>query len=175
MRDVLHDVGLTTEAADRPVLVPVDFAPRSGTALLVGSQIAGSASVPLVVLHVARAPGNEATRHHGRDIEDMAKEQLELFVSRLKKQHPDAESLRSCCTMVTTGIPARAIRDIAEWERVGVIVMARGNRTRAGRVVYGSVTDQVVRSSPCTVLIVNGGQMTGVTIGTSNALRSTAP
>jgi nucleotide-binding universal stress UspA family protein len=56
--------------------------------------------------------------------------------------------------LVWEGEPGPAIVEAAESEAVDMIVVGTRGRNRVGRFVLGSVSDHVVRSAPCPVLIV---------------------
>lgn len=66
-------------------------------------------------------------------------------------------------TIVAEGTPAQQIIDHARKEAVDVIVMGTHGRSGVDRLLLGSVTEQVVRSSPVPVLTlgVDGGSNDG--------------
>lgn len=55
---------------------------------------------------------------------------------------------------VTEGDAARAIVEYATGHGVGLIAMANHRRSGLGRLVAGSVADEVLRSAPCPLLLV---------------------
>ena len=57
-------------------------------------------------------------------------------------------------TLAVWGHPATAICRIAKAYRIDLIVMSPHKRSRLARLFCGSVTERVVRSAPCAVLIV---------------------
>ncbi|AFK18989.1 universal stress protein [Haloferax mediterranei ATCC 33500] len=59
---------------------------------------------------------------------------------------------------VTRGAPHEAILDYADDNEVEVIVMATHGRTGVERVLLGSVTERVVRTSPVPVLTVRASE-----------------
>jgi len=52
------------------------------------------------------------------------------------------------------GDPATVILEVAEETGAGLIVMGTHGRTGLGRLVMGSVAEQVLRTAPCPVLTV---------------------
>jgi nucleotide-binding universal stress UspA family protein len=56
--------------------------------------------------------------------------------------------------VVDAGQPFGAIVDCAEKEGVDLIVMSSHGRSGLSRMLIGSVTDKVLRGSPCPVLVV---------------------
>jgi nucleotide-binding universal stress UspA family protein len=56
--------------------------------------------------------------------------------------------------MVTTGEAAPEILRIAHEEHVDLIVIASHGLTGWRRLVFGSVTEKVMRQAPCPVLII---------------------
>jgi nucleotide-binding universal stress UspA family protein len=60
----------------------------------------------------------------------------------------------SVAFLVWEGEPGPAIVEAAESERVDLIVVGTRGRNRVERFVLGSVSDHVVRTAPCPVLIV---------------------
>jgi nucleotide-binding universal stress UspA family protein len=56
--------------------------------------------------------------------------------------------------IVDAGQPFGAIVDCAEKEGVDLIVMSSHGRSGLSRMLIGSVTDKILRGSPCPVLVV---------------------
>ena len=55
---------------------------------------------------------------------------------------------------VVIGIPYRKIVEVAEAEKVDLIVMATHGRTGFSHLFMGSVAERVVRTAPCPVLTI---------------------
>lgn len=53
------------------------------------------------------------------------------------------------------GRPAHKIVQIAKEEKSDLIVIGRSSRSFIARLLFGSVSDEVVRKAPCPVLVVN--------------------
>jgi len=56
---------------------------------------------------------------------------------------------------VVVGMPYRTIVEIAEAEKVDLIVMATHGRTGFSHLFMGSVAERVVRTAPCPVLTIH--------------------
>jgi nucleotide-binding universal stress UspA family protein len=84
---------------------------------------------------------------------DAARAGLETAAQRLRVA---GQTVR---TEVATGDPARRIVDMAADLRAEMIVMASHGRGALGRLIYGSVADQVGRESPVPVMVVRVRQL----------------
>ena len=58
-------------------------------------------------------------------------------------------------TVMREGEPADAIVDVAEEEKVGLIIVGNRGMTGAKRFLLGSVPNNVSHHAPCSVLIVH--------------------
>lgn len=136
------------------ILVPVDFLPHSADAVRRAMALAAQCSAEVVLLY-AYEPG-EYPATPGDVIYDA--EQLERMTTdvraRLDAVRRDADPLgrRRITTRVVQGSPARAIIEAATRDPFDLIVMGTHGRTGIGRVVLGSVAEQVMRHAPCPVL-----------------------
>jgi len=145
-----------------PILVGTDLSDPSLPAIRVGAQVARRRGVGLFVLHVIDAPtvwsslaaiastvaatvpapiDTAALRHAGEG----------ALKTTLASMAPDALG------EVAVGRADEVIvRRAAELRAAAVVVGTRG-RTGLGRVVIGSVAEAVVRTAPCSVLVVRQG------------------
>jgi nucleotide-binding universal stress UspA family protein len=82
---------------------------------------------------------------------DRHKQLLDEFV---KQQVPDIGSNLNVRKLVTVGEPYATLIDWAKQEPVDVIIMSTHGRTGIPRMMLGSVTEKVLRSSPCPVLAI---------------------
>jgi len=83
-----------------------------------------------------------------REIDQHKRELDEFLVNRDVK--PDL-NLRK---LVEPGLPSGAIISFAERENCDLIVMSSHGRSGLSRLLVGSVTEQILRKSPCPVLVV---------------------
>ena len=150
----------------KKILSPVDFGENSLAALDVAANLARQAAATVVVLHVVTlvmSPGEvPAEIEIYREQEAEAKEKLkDIVANRLKGIDHQI--------VIRIGDPAKVIVQAAETLAADVVVMATHGRTGISRMLMGSVTERVLRDSPCPVLTVRrsegmkglvGGQMT---------------
>ena len=131
-----HTSDTSTAAATR-ILVPLDGSPEARAALPYAAALA-TPGTEIVLLTVTRSSGDE----------DAARADLETAAQRLRVAG------RMVRTEVAVGNPARCIVDMAADLRPEMIVMASHGRGALGRLIYGSVADQVGRESPVPVMVV---------------------
>jgi nucleotide-binding universal stress UspA family protein len=90
---------------------------------------------------------------------DAARADLETAAQRLRVAGQTVH------TEVAVGNPARCIVDAAADLRPEMIVMASHGRGALGRLIYGSVADQVGRESPVPVMVVRARQLAPGPVG----------
>ncbi|HEY8505794.1 MAG TPA: universal stress protein [Gemmataceae bacterium] len=133
----------------RTVLHPTDFSENSAFALRLASSLARDYGGRLIVLHVAPPAivgyGEGAVPPEPEGYMDMLREQLHALVSEKEAGVPVEYVL-------TEGETVPEILRVAEERGCDVIVMGTHGRTGLGRVLLGSVAEQVVRRAPCPVV-----------------------
>lgn len=137
------------------VLFATDFSDGSRLALQYAASQARASGARLLITHVeevSTATG-EGMLHSGIPREDP--EELER---RLRAVIPD-DFDGPCEYLLLEGDPATEIVRAAEDENAEMIVLGTHGRTRLARLLMGSVAEQVVRRSPCPVLIVKDPAM----------------
>lgn len=70
---------------------------------------------------------------------------------------PDLEGLSITQRQIESAVPAETILDYATEEDVDLVVMGTHGRRGADRMLFGSVTEEVVRNAPCPALTVRQG------------------
>lgn len=140
------------------ILCPVDFSPSALQALGFALDLARQAGGLVTLLHVVEwLPEDEppASAHfnvpefRGRMVDD-ARQRLRSLV---------AGESRSWCEIDDVIVSGRAHREIlraAEARSADLIVMGSQGRGGVGLALFGSTTQQVVRSAACPVLTVRG-------------------
>jgi nucleotide-binding universal stress UspA family protein len=140
----------------RQILAPTDFSEFSKYALEYAYELARKFGAKLLLLHVVELPafpieGYVPQRVGVPLIEDL-KRQWSLELEGIL---PVAEGIKIEITRrVVTGTPYRKIVEIAEAEKVDLIVMATRGRTGLSHLVMGSVAERVVRTASCPVLTI---------------------
>ena len=137
-----EDTGDTPTAAAIRILVPLDDSPEARVALPYAAALA-TPGTEIVLLTIVPSPTDA----------DAARTGLETAAQPLRVA---GQTVR---TEVATGDPARRIVDMAADLRAEMIVMASHGRGAFGRLIYGSVADQVGRESPVPVMVVRVGQL----------------
>lgn len=147
----------------KKILCPTDFSEPSYEALKVANEWALHFSSELFVVHVVApvplvpaAPTVPVTFNvleYQQELEISSRKTLEGLV---KKRVPEKIWVR---TIVVLGDPADQIVKIADEEKVDLIVIATHGQTGWRRLVFGSVTEKVVRLTPQPVLTIRAHQM----------------
>ena len=145
------------------VLVPVDLSAQSEAAVVVASELVGSAFDGLLILHVVHEAGDGAGFYRSRDdsgqltaIPEIAANLLSRFVGQMRRRYPALTALKQARAVTVAGLPCRTIQDVAEREGAGLIVMASRKRSVLGRLLRPSVSERVVRASRSPVVLVTG-------------------
>jgi nucleotide-binding universal stress UspA family protein len=85
----------------------------------------------------------------GELLEDMEQQAISDLAQVLAKEAEVKVGRR-----VAMGIPYRKISEIAEAEKVDLIVMATHGRTGFSHLFMGSVAERVVRTAPCPAMTI---------------------
>ncbi|HET7375559.1 MAG TPA: universal stress protein [Anaerolineae bacterium] len=143
----------------RRVLIPLDGSPLAERALPLGLELAdrlGGEATLLRVVERAVPPNaleldwieNGLSRRLQNDLNDEASDYLH---ARLK------DHTYTNCTLNSTiriGSAADTILDFVDAHETDLVVMASHGRTGLSRIVYGSVTEKILRRAACSVMIV---------------------
>ncbi len=140
------------------ILCPTDFSEPSYKALAAACEFAVSFSAELVVLHVVSPlpfiPSSQVLPSFdaGLYLEE-SKVQAEDFLANLMKTSiPASVAGRH---IIVEGDPATEVVRIAGEETADMIVIATHGRTGWSRLLFGSVTEKVVRLSTVPVLVIH--------------------
>ncbi|HLW67649.1 MAG TPA: universal stress protein [Gemmataceae bacterium] len=131
------------------ILHPTDFSERSANALQLACALACDYGARIVILHVVAPPaviyGEGIVPPDPNESPAKAREQIE----RLEIPAASRAERR-----VEEGDPALKILDVAGEINADLIVMGTHGRTGLGRLLMGSVAEEVVRRAVCPVLTV---------------------
>jgi nucleotide-binding universal stress UspA family protein len=134
----------------RTVLHPTDFSDSSGHAFRVACSLARDYGARLVAVHVAPPPviayGDGVFPGRAVVYEEEARDKLDKLQAPDPKVHVEPR--------LVEGDAAGEILRAAEETQCDVIVMGTHGRTGLGRLLMGSVAEQVLRKAPCLVLTV---------------------
>lgn len=135
------------------VLVPSDFGEVADRALDLAIEIAAQFGAKITLFHTWVLPSVYAGYGHGLywpidDFEGQARTTLARTLAKAKERYPNIEM------SLASGLPSKAILDIAKDRDVDLIVMGTHGRQGLSHAVLGSVAEKVVRLSPVPVLTV---------------------
>jgi nucleotide-binding universal stress UspA family protein len=136
----------------KTILHPTDFSGPSEYAFQLACSLARDYKAKMVVLHVHMLPvtiGEVITYMEPDDY----KQKLWDEFRRLEASEPGIRDLR-VETKLIEGNPAKEIINTAKEIKPELIVMGTHGRTGLGRLLMGSVAEEVVRKSPFPVLTV---------------------
>jgi nucleotide-binding universal stress UspA family protein len=121
------------------IMVPLDGSELAQTALPHALELCRALGATLVLLHV-------------RDVRHGSSEASRRFLDFTRRQYAnDGVAIE---TLMREGSVVEAILSAAQHQQIDVIAMATHGRSGIQRAVYGSVAEQVLRSSTTPVLLV---------------------
>jgi len=138
----------------RAILVPVDFSESSNSALDYALSLAESLHASIVLLHVVDGIYAEGF------LDTPTKQSVRTEAHRLAREKLDrvaeAKSNRvvPIRRVVRHGVPGYEILRFAESIGVDLIVLGSQRRHPLSRLIFGSVTRDVVDKAPCPVVVV---------------------
>lgn len=133
------------------ILVPLDGSALAETALWKAVDLGGEVEATYSLLRAAEAhtfPGADPIEAQVSTVRE-AEEYLEGVAKRLKER-----GVQNVETHVWYGAPSGAITEAAAAQKADVIVMSSHGRSGLGRLILGSVTESVLRSTTTPVLVV---------------------
>jgi nucleotide-binding universal stress UspA family protein len=138
----------------RAILAPTDFSDFSKQVLKEALALAQTFDAKLLLLHVVEPPPYSVEGLGPSSLEVNLLDDLErLANNELAGVLPEAQSTGvEVGRHVVVGTPYRKIVEVAEAERVDLIVMSTHGRTGLSHLVMGSVAERIVRTAPCPVL-----------------------
>jgi universal stress protein A len=146
----------------KKILVPVDYSDCSRVAMEYALFLAERFDAEIEVLHVVEIPPHWWVEHTTVVKPDTGEEQLlsELLMQQAVKA--DTEFLAPFARDATIpiersllkGRPSKVIVEAAADRGADLIVMATHGRSGFERLIIGSVTERVLRSAPCPVVVV---------------------
>lgn len=140
------------------ILIPTDFAENAEHALTYAIGLAKATGAKIHLLHVpvlptyllmdlSYSPGPEVvTRIHEEAAESLAERAQTVRAA-------DVE----CVDSVRSGMVHEVIRDYARSEGIDLIVLGTHGRTGVSKLLYGSVTERVVKTAHTPILVVPPG------------------
>ena len=135
----------------RTLLHPTDFSERSQYAFRLACSLARDYGARLILLHVGRQP---VITPVGGVVPPEPERCEEELTEQLHKLEAQAPQLRVESRLAMAGDPAAEILRVAQETPCDLIVMGTHGWTGLGRLLMGSVAEQVVCRAACPVLTV---------------------
>ncbi|HEY7556312.1 MAG TPA: universal stress protein [Candidatus Binatia bacterium] len=132
----------------KKILAPTDFSDLSASGVRYACQLAKEIGAELVVINIVAL--DESNVADKRELEQHKRQLDEFFTDKVA----GVGSGLSIRKVVEPGQPYSTIVYWAENERVDLIVTSSHGRSGLSRVLMGSVTEEIIRKSPCPVLVV---------------------
>jgi nucleotide-binding universal stress UspA family protein len=130
------------------IVAAVDFSEPSREALALAARFARHCGARLHVVHVEDPLLTAAAAREGIDLGGETREELQRFVDTT----PPAAACTPCWDVIT-GPPASGILQVAERERADLIVVGTHGMSGPGRLLFGSVTEGVLRHANRSILV----------------------
>jgi nucleotide-binding universal stress UspA family protein len=141
----------------KKILFPVDFAENYDSLLPWVSTFVEKFGATLYVAFVTQDLSNFSTFYvpHSniKSFQDEVKEAAEKRMAAAAKDH--FKNFPKLKTRVLVGSPAEKILELAQQEKIDLIIMGAHGRKGLERVFFGSVADKVVTGAPCPVLTIH--------------------
>ena len=149
----------------KKILAPTDLSPFSAKGVLYACDLAKALQAQVTIAHVfntqeflATARGIEAASRKFKEIDSMMGDLLEQHKQGLQRfidqNLSDLKSELDMEQIVEMGDPHAMLVNWAKTNGVDLIVMSTHGRSGLPRMLLGSVTEKVLRSSPCPVLAI---------------------
>lgn len=140
----------------RKILVPLDGSTSAEGALESAATLAGSFGGEVLLVGVLDLTAGMYDVYSEAFSPLDLKAQLEKFIETALERartQIEARGLRAR-RFVEVGVPHEEIARLAQAEAVDLIVMTTHGRKGLGHLLLGSVTEKVIRTAPCPVLVV---------------------
>ena len=143
----------------KKILVPVDFSELSPAIIQAAVEIAELRNAEVDLLHVANKPyypsyydgGFPGRGINPNKFREDALTRLESQLEVMARKIPTRAKVK---TTALWGDPIKEIVQVAESGNFDLIVMATHGRKGMNRFFVGSVTEEVIRRTPCPVLAI---------------------
>ena len=139
----------------RKILLATDFSDGSRPALAHAEQLALATRAELLVLHVREEFPFVSAEGMGYVPAELDALQSAAVASLLEEQTGKLQARGvNCRGLSVLGAPHLRITNVAEQEKVDMIVLGSHGRNVLGRLLLGSVAERVARTSAVPVLVV---------------------
>jgi universal stress protein A len=135
------------------ILTATDFSPLGNQAVEYAHALAEELGAELHVLHIARDVSDVALKHGPTGVLDPATEPAQ-GQDWLQQVLGESRTIRRVETIQVGHNVAEKIIHYAQTNGIHLIIMATHGRTGLAHFWLGSITEDVVRSAPCPVLVI---------------------
>ncbi len=149
----------------RRILIPIDGSPASIKAAEKAVELSKLINGELIFITVVNMPSEDKYAFFGMNVEQQftinRKEMIDKLVQEETKmlsivvRNLDIGNLKEAQKIIV-GKPAEEITKCAAEEKIDYIFMGRRGFSPVERFFIGSVTQKVISSAPCPVVVVNG-------------------
>ena len=144
----------------KKILAPIDFSEHSMDAMRAAMELAKDVGAEVHLMHVIAphhhfiplplATSAEESRELVREAAMI--EQAEQELARIKKD--DFGDSKNVSTCAAVGHPVQKLADYAKEQAIDLIVMSTHGRSSVEHMLLGGTTEKLVRSAPCSVLVI---------------------
>ncbi|MEW6721484.1 MAG: universal stress protein [Thermodesulfobacteriota bacterium] len=139
----------------KKILVPLDGSALAERAIWHAGEIARGADAEILLLQAVYVPmpvvPESALLTEGKLLEEVAKSASEYLDRIGAEMRAAGHRVR---TIIDERPPAEAILHVAEQERADLIVMSTHGRSGLSRLMLGSIAENVLRHTHCTIMFV---------------------
>jgi len=138
--------------AIKKILVPTDFSPHADEAFRVAHTLARATGAEVIVFHVARPPA--VVSEGGALLTEPGKAATNLW-DRFREMQSGDPKVRVEHRVIVADRPGPThILELLDTLGCDLIVMGTHGRRGLRQVIFGSVTEEVVRRARCPVMVV---------------------
>ena len=150
-------------AAERPVVIAIDFSDDSKAALEWGMEEAVLRNAPATILHVIHDPGDAPGYYNKKNtkkimvpLTEAAEQIFNEFIDDCRSEIPALKTMddRPVRRKLAKGIPVQRILEFSEKCDARMIVMGSRGQTGIKHLLLGSKAEQVAQLAPIPVMIV---------------------
>jgi nucleotide-binding universal stress UspA family protein len=139
--------------AIRKILVPTDFSAHADEAFRVAHALARTIGAEVILFHVAQPPA--VVSEGGRLLAQPGKGEAVNLWDRFQHLQPPDPKVRVGHEVIIADRPgATHILEILDKQGCDLIVMGTHGHSRLKHLLFGSVTEEVVRRARCPVMVV---------------------
>jgi nucleotide-binding universal stress UspA family protein len=139
----------------RRVLVPLDGSAQAERALAPAMRLARPLGLEIVIVRVVRpivTTGAEGTGRIPTNVVETLREEAESYLAEVVRRYDDGDVRLT--TSLRFGDPAAEVAEAAREREADLIAMSAHGRTGVGRLLFGSVAQEVLRTASVPVLLV---------------------